>query len=100
MRSLLLLWPKPPAIKPPFALNRKGDRLGGKVTSSHNGTTTDIHSAVPVKNTPCGAKRDTAVGEWETVGWRERERKSDKSAAHERRRCVIYVSSERSGNWE
>lgn len=38
MRSLLLLRPKPPAIKPPFALNRKGDRLGGKVTpSSHNG---------------------------------------------------------------
>lgn len=35
MRSLLLLWPKPPAIKPPFALNRKGDRLGGKVTSQN-----------------------------------------------------------------
>lgn len=33
MRSLLLLWPKAPTIKPPAPLDRKRDSLGGKVSS-------------------------------------------------------------------
>lgn len=91
MRSLLLLRPKPPAIKPPFALNRKGDRLGGKVTpSSHNGDPQSTAGQKKKKKAPCGAEKVTIAGE----------RESDKSAARERRQRVIYVSSERSGNWE
>lgn len=66
MRSLLLLWPKPPAIKPPFTLDIKGNRLRGKVTPSHNG---DTHRAS--KKIPCGAKRETTVSEWATVGCRQ-----------------------------
>lgn len=99
MRSLLLLWPKPPAIKPPFALNRNGDRLGGKVTSSssHNGNTWTATELVKKLNVGQGKKVRWVSGQ-QRAG--RRERKSDKSAAHERRQCVIYVSTERSGNWE
>lgn len=76
MRSLLLLRPKPAAIKPPFALNRKGDRLGGKVTSSsHNGTTFREHAGPKKKKGkkgPCGTKIESLVGEWTAVGWRQK----------------------------
>lgn len=72
MRSLLLLWPKPPAIKPLFALNIKADRLGGKVTPSHYGAA-PASTGQAVKEVPCGAEKETAVGEWAMAGWRERE---------------------------
>lgn len=97
MRSLLLLWPKPPAIQQPFALNIKRDRLGGKVTSSYNGSTL-ISTKHAGQKHPLGhrEKVQRVSGHLYTVGCRERENQT----AHERRQCVIYVSSERSGNWE
>lgn len=62
--------PKPPAIKPLFALDTTEDRLGGKVTPSANGVA------------------PTSI----------EERCSGKGAEDGRR--VIYASAEGSGNWE
>lgn len=72
MRSLLLLQPKPPTIKAPSALNRIGDNMEGKVSSSSFSASSSSLQ-----------KR------------REKIRQ-----AHGGRQCVIYGSSERSGNWK